>query len=125
MRVAGGHVGRVGDNQVEQFPGHRREPVALTNINRRPEPAGIAARNGNCPGRDVDRDNGRRRAFQRQRDGDDARAGAEIKYPRRNQTVQSFKREVDQDFGFRPRNQHGRRNLKDAATEFGLADQIG
>ncbi len=125
MRVAGGHIRRVGDDEVEGFSGHRRKPVSLAKIDTRPEPPGIVACHGYCPGREVDRDNGRRRAFQRQRDGNDARTGAEIEYPRCRPAVQSFECKVDQDLGFRPRNQHIRRNLEDTTTEFGLADQIG
>jgi hypothetical protein len=125
MRIAIGDVGRVGNNQVESFASQIFKPVALAKINRCAEPAGIVAGHRNCLKRQVDRSNLRRRAFQGQRNGDDAGAGAEIKDSRRRHTVQLFQRQFDQNFGFRARNQYIGRDLENPAAEFRLADQIG
>ena len=92
MRVAGGDIGWIRDDQVESFAGNRREPVAVAEIDRRTQASGVVARDGNGPTFDVDRNQCRCRAFQCQRDGDDAGTGAEIEDSRRLQTVQPFQR---------------------------------
>jgi len=62
---------------------------------------------------------------QRNGDGDDAAAGAEVQHLGGIAVFEAIERALDQQLGIRARDQHRRRNPEQASEEFTLTEQVG
>ena len=78
MRVGGGDVGRIGDDEVKTLVGKSGKPVALQKAHRRAQVVGIFSGDSEGGGGKVAGGDLRAGKFQRQTDGDDASAGTQV-----------------------------------------------
>ncbi len=99
---------------LKALPGHRREQIALQKANAvgNAIQLGVFARDDQRGRREVDGGHLRMRQFMGQRDGNRARAGADIHNARRCKARGQFERLLDRVLGLRARNQHVARDLE-------------
>ena len=127
--------------------GQRRAEIAFEERHRQAEPLGVAARHLQRAGRNVDREDGRRRKQLGQRQRDGARAGADVGHAGRRDNRRSLDdrvpvpsrerlrgvhaagqplaRHLDQRLGVGARDQHARVDGELQPPELFLADQVG
>ena len=126
VRIVAGHVGRVGDDQLEALAGrHGVEPAAFDKAHRGRQFPGVAGGHGQRGRTQVAGHHARVAPGQRDRDRDRAAAGAQVQHRRRGLAFQALQRGFDQHLGVRTRNQHVGRDAEKMAHEFAAADQIG
>ena len=124
VRVAGGDVGRVRDHEIEAFARQPGEPFPFHEPDRRGVAPRVLARDRERRARSVDRDHlgvGRR---VRDRDRDRPGAGAEVEHAP-GAVRQALEREVDEELGLRPGDQHVGGHLQREAVELALAGEVG
>ena len=126
MGIVSRNVRRVRHNESKALTGKRRVPVPLVQLHSSPQAPSVVTGDIQRSGRQIDRTDDARRAFQRQRNGDNAGPRSQIHQPRPGRLpCQSRQRQFNQQLGFRARHQHCRRDLKQTPTEFRLTEQIG
>ncbi len=126
MRVARRHVRGVGNDQIETLAAKRVEPVALHELH---VVHGVAprifARDVQGRGGEFGRDKSRARPMSRDRHGNASAAGPEIERAARSIGVHTLERELDEQFGFGPRDQDGGGDLERKAVELAFSGEVG
>lgn len=125
VRIVGSHVRRIADNGVERLVLDRAEQIALKQADLfQSQALRIAGADLQGGGRDVDCRDLPAGPFRGQGEGNAAGAGAHVHDPAAG-LREPGQGQIDEQFRFRTRDQHGRRDEEVAPVEFTRAGDVG
>ena len=124
VRVAFGHIRRVGDDQIEGA-GHRIHPVALHKVHGQVQTLGVGAGHGQGVGARVHGGHGASGALMLQGQGHGPAARAQVQHALRAALGQQFQGPFHQRLGVGTRVEHTGVHLQAQAKEFLEAGDVG
>ena len=125
VRVAVGHVRGVRDHEVEALARQRLEPAPLAQFDRQRQAHRVAPGDLERLGRGLGGDHPGARPVALDRERHRAAAGSQVDRARRLAVSQAGERQLDQQLGFRARNQDRRAHRQRQAVELASPEQVG